>query len=576
MRRKKRLRLLNCLFGMLFGILLLRLALGPFYSHSGLYTHLVWIVLFPINMLRGYGNGSIFVLFYVLLWSYVIVVRNAVYDEPLAKTLFKMFIWMSLVALPFLPFGIEYFSLVRYATTISSYQLRVLPFVALLVLLFLANRFFFRQNYLVAGAWALSNFLLIIVVITLADLLLLLKYQILFHALGYRMSLVNNFLSTMPLLALLVLMCLSVFYVFVFERQFLRLAPRERSLLSIMTPVGLSIALSLMLMIMRDDSRRYRYHDYRRGIATVYYAARDDRQMLSFDEGQFKFSSDRQNVFYPFGSFDLQDTLNRHARDILRMKIIEGLDYYRLERIIKILAHGPRNNDIFNRLRYIIEGKRYRIPGQFKYWTDYVRTRYEALDTDITVVGWVILNGSPLNQVEFFVNKVSYEERKSVEPIWQGKTDSHGRFEFTCYKETGLDSVYFQVGLSLHNTLIGSSVEFIKVVNPLPVFAEAGDFLLDTLQIEVLRYKGVPNLRKLNIQTTVTTDSFLLFVPHIALATPIRLAGLLSTSGSLQDVVLEYPALGADTLLRQMIFEQLDNSRFFLKDSERKIEIQIN
>ncbi len=575
MSKKKASYLFNCGFGIVFGLLLFRLALGPAYNYPALYTHLVWIVLFPVNVLRGYSNQSIYVLFYVLFWSYALVVKTIIYNDPLGKTFLKMVIWMVVLALPFLPFGIEYFSLARYSTSISSYLLRLLPFIALLGILFLINHFFFRQNHLVAGAWTLSTFFLIIVIITLADFLPLLKSQFFFHALGYRISLANDFISNTPLIALLVFMLLAVFYVFAFDRQFLRVSHTKRSPVRVITPIGISIAMLLMLMIIRDDSRRYRYFDYGEGIATVYYAAYDDRQTLSFDEDQFTLSSRRYNAFYPFGRLNTKDTLRRHAEDILAMKIIEGLDYYRLERIVKILAHGPRDVEIYNRFKRLTEGERYRVPEQFRTWAEYLRGRYTTPDGDIVVVGWIALSGVPLGQVEFFVNKVSTAGRKVIEPIWQGKTGADGGFEFECYKKSDSDSLYFQVIFLLHDDLIGRSVDFLKVINPLPVFAQPGKYFPDTLRIAFSQHGEEPNLKHLHVQTFTTADSFSLFLPYVEQYKTIRLTGAVSSSGEMQDIVLDYDDPETDTAMLWKI-ERLKNSRIFLKDSAGKVEIQIN
>jgi hypothetical protein len=568
--------LLNIIFGIVFGVLIFRLLLGPSYNYPALYTRFVWILLYPVSVLRGFGNDYIYVLFYALFWLYVFAVRIVILEAPFAKTLLKTLIWMPLVAVPFLPFGIEYFSLARYITSISSYLLRLIPFIGLLVLLFLANRFYFDQKYLFAGVWALVNFLLVIVVITLADLLPTIKSQFFFHALGYRFALVNDFISGMPSLALFSFICLSVFYISIFERQFLRLPFKKPTLVSIITPVGILIALSLLMMIMRDDFRRYRYFDYQGGIATVYFAAYDDRQTLTFDDARFTLSSGRYSVFYPFGKFNIQDTLDRHVEDIMRMKIIEGLDYYRLERIMKILAYGPRDEVLHNKLQRLVSGGRYVMPEVFKSSVSYIERRYASPANDITVTGWMMLNGRPLGNTEFFVNKISPMNFRSVEPIWQGITDQGGKFQFTCYKDVELDDIRFGIICLASEKLIGKNIDYVKVVHPIPAFSEPNDYVLDTLMIQTAASDEQSMLHTLSVRTSSRADSFSLLLPYLEPGSSVSLTASVSSLGSIDGLIIDHQPPLTDTAVLERMIERFSNSRLYLQDSISTVEIQIN
>jgi hypothetical protein len=568
-------RCINVIFGILFGLLMFRLALGPHYDYPALYTHIVWVLLYPISILRDYSNLSIYVLFYTIFWLYVFMVKIVVLEAPFRKTLLRTLIWMLVMALPFLPFGIEYFSLAIYMTTISSYLLRLLPFIALLAALFLANRFYFNQSYLFAGAWTLVNFLLVIVVITLSDLLPVIKSQIFFHALGYRLSLANSFVSGSPLFALLIIICLAVFYVFIFENQFLRLPFRKTTLISIVTPIGILIALSFVLMIMRDDFRRYRYFDYQGGIATVYFAKYDDRQILSFDDSKFTLSSSRYSVFYPFGKFDIQDTLRKHADDILRMKVIEGLDYYRLERITTIIAHGARDETIYRQLQRVIDGKRYRLPQGFKPWAEYINRRYRTPSRDIVVTGWIMINERPLESTEFFVNKIAIGNRRAVEPIWQGRTDAHGQFQFTCYRDVEVDQSHFGVIFLLPESLIGRNVDYLKVVHPLSGFSEPGTYVLDTVRIRTEISDREMSFKELSIRTSSPPDSFLLLLPSFDRGTLVRFAGTVSVSGMVDDVTVDPEPQLSDTVMIEEMVERLRGSEFYLRDTVGTFLIEI-
>ena len=567
--------LLNIIAGIVFGVLIFRLALGPSYNYPALYARFVWIMLYPVSVLRGLGNDYIYVLFYTLFWLYVFAVRIVILEAPFRKTLMKTLLWMPLVAIPFLPFGIEYFSLARYLTSISSYLLRLLPFVGLLGLLFLANRFYFDQKYLFAGVWALVNFLLVIVVITLADLLPIIKSQFFFHALGYRFALANDYISGTPLIAMLSIVCLAVFYISIFERQFLRLPFKKPTLVSIITPFGILVALSLLLMIMRDDFRRYRFFDYQGGIATIYFAAYDDRQTLTFDDARFTLSSSRYSVFYPFGKFNIRDTLDRHVEDIMRMKIIEGLDYYRLERIMKILAHGPRDEVIYSKIQRLVKQGGYLLPEAFRGWVTYIERRYGVPAADITVTGWMVVNGRPLAATEFFVNKISPRNIRTVEPIWQGITDQEGKFHFTCYKDAELDDIRFGISFLPSEKLIGKDVGHVEVEHPIPVFSEPADYVLDTFKIQTTTSNGQSVLNSLSVRTSSRADSFSLFLPNLEPGASLSFAASVSSTGSIDGIIIDHQPL-IDTMRLESMIERLKDSRLYLRDSISTVEIQMN
>jgi uncharacterized membrane protein YgdD (TMEM256/DUF423 family) len=404
----------------------------------------------------------------------------------------------------------------------------------------------------------------------------LIKSQFFFHALGYRFSLANNFISNMPILALLTVMGLCFFYISIFERQFLLLPFKKPTFFSIITPLGILIALSFALIIVRDDFRRYRYFDYQEGIATVYFAKYDDRQILSFSDARFTLSGGRYSVFYPFGKFNIQDTLHHHAQDILRMKIIEGLDYYRLERIMKILAYGPRDEDIYKMLQHVTLGERYLLPEVFRFWVRYVERRYEAPANDITVGGWLVLNGLPVENNEFFVNKISANNRRTVEPIWQGITGPGGRFQFTCYKDSELDDASFGVTFLVSNRLIGKNLGFLKVVNPVPIFGEPADYTLDTLYIETGPADDVSVVNYLSVKTSSAADSFSFILPRLDPGSSVMITGSVLFSGALEEIAIDHRPVFVDSLLLDGMMQRVNRSRFYLEDSSGTVEIQIN
>jgi hypothetical protein len=402
------------------------------------------------------------------------------------------------------------------------------------------------------------------------------KSQFFFHALGYRFALANDFISRAPLLALLSLIFLSIFYISIFERQFLRLPFRKPTLMSIITPVGILVALSFIMMIMRDDFRRYRYFDYQGGIATVYFAAYDDRQTLAFNDARFTMSSGRHSVFYPFGRFDIRDTLDCHVEDIMRMKIIEGLDYYRLERIMKILAHGPRDEAIYNKLQRLVGRGRYLLPEVFKSWVMYVERRYNMPANDIAVTGWITLNGQPLENTQFFVNRISLTNQRSVEPIWQGITDQRGKFGFTCYRDVELDDIYFGITFLASEKLISKNVAHVKVVHPIPVFSEPDDYVLDTLRIQITASGEQRTVNGLSVRTSSRADSFSIMLPNLGPWASVKMTASVSSTGNIEGIIIDHQPPLTDTVLVEAMIERLRDSRFFLRDSVSTVEIQIN
>jgi hypothetical protein len=328
-------------------------------------------------------------------------------------------------------------------------------------------------------------------------------------------------------------------------------------------------------MIIRDDFRRYRYFNYQGGIATVYFAAYDDRQMLSFDRNEFSLVSGRQSVFYPFGRFSVRDTLRKHAEDILRMKIIEGLDYYRLARIIAITAYGPRDTVIYKWLRPVIAGRLYRISEEFSTWAGYLDERYSSTANDMTVSGLVHLNGMPLGGVEYVVNRVSREERRAVVPVWHDHTDPNGGFEFSCYKNAREDGVYYQMNFSLPDTMIGKDLGLLKVTNVMPVFTAAGEYSLDPLSIEFSRRGRLSYRRGVVVQTSADLDSLLLILPDMEMGYQAKAAGAVLESGQLEDIRIEYMIPEVDSSTQYQFVEELGRSRTYLKKTGGEATITI-
>jgi hypothetical protein len=258
------------------------------------------------------------------------------------------------------------------------------------------------------------------------------------------------------------------------------------------------------------------------------------------------------------------------------MKIIEGLDYYRLERIMKILAYGPRDRVIFDKIRRLIRGGRYRLPEGFKFWTRYLEHRYNVPANDINVTGWIRVNGRPLEETEFFVNKISPRDMRSVEPIWQGITDKGGKFQFTCYSDVELDDIRFGVVFLVSEKLIGKNMGYVKVGHPIPVFSEPDDYVLDTFMIQTMTSHEQSMLKSLSVRTSSLVDSFFLLLPYLEPGASVNLTASVSSTGSIDGIIIDHQPSVADTVLLEEMIERLKDSRLFLEDSISTVEIQIN
>jgi len=184
-----------------------------------------------------------------------------------------------------------------------------------------------------------------------------------------------------------------------------------------------------------------------------------------------------------------------------------------------------------------------------------------------------MINDHPLENTEFFVNKIAAGDRRAIEPIWQGRTDSRGRFQFTCYKEVELNDTYFGVIFLLPEKLIGRTIDYLQVTHPLPGFSEPGNYVLDTVRIKTERERTGIFFKELSIRTSSPADSFLLLLPPVGRGASMRFAGSVSISGMVDDVTVE-PQLSDTVMLEEMV-ERLRESEFFLKGSIGTVLIEI-
>ena len=213
--------------------------------------------------------------------------------------------------------------------------------------------------------------------------------------------------------------------------------------------------------------------------------------MIWFRDGQVELLSGDFKVLYPFGKFNLRDTLRQHAKQLRKMAIIEGVDYYRLERILRVLQNGSRDTLTYNALYNVMDGRTYILPDNLRNLISGVKTRYREGTKELNVIGWITLNNEPLGNVDFYVNK---RKSSGSERIWKDKVDSNGKFEFNCFK--GPDVLSFYIYFIVPDTIIGSKIEYIRFTNLPNNFYESGNYILDTIKIEIKKSETNVDFKK--------------------------------------------------------------------------------
>jgi hypothetical protein len=507
--------LLTVIFGIIIGCLTLSLSLGKIFAHEVVYTYAVWIVFYPVTLLRSLDSRILFIGLYLVVWLYVFIKGVAIQRDAFTRTLVETVICMAVIAIPFVPFGIQYFSLLRYNFAIQSVYMRLLPFVGLFVVLLCSNFFYFEQRFSTAVIWTINVAMVIIFLITLADLLPLLSSQPFLSTLNYRISIINRIITHTPALGILLFVIFGILCTATLDAYFLTRAKRRSFFRRIVVPFSVTVMVMLFLVILQTDYMRYRQFDYSQGINTIYLTTFRNKQVLWFDARRVRLVSGDVRTLYPFGNFDIRDTLLSHAEQFKAMAIIEGLSYYRLTRMLSVLANGPRDTVMYNTLRKMIDGSTYKQSSLVADLGDHVRERYESDSAEISVTGSIRVNGTPLSRVDFFVNRYIVSTAEYSDRVWMAKTDARGRFHFTCYRGDSPLVQYFHVYFMLPDTLIGANVEYLKVSNIPGNFSTAGTYILDPIAITIRHADTTQNVRKLTLYPAEPLDSFAVYLPFV-------------------------------------------------------------
>jgi hypothetical protein len=555
----------------------MRLVLGS--QTLTIYASLIWSLLYPVILLRYLNTNTVFASLYIVFWSYIVLKNIFVYRYSALSTCLWTLVWMALVATPFIPFGITYFSLARYNFLIYTNIVRIIPFVSLLVLLILVNYFYFRQKLSTAIIWAMGLSMAIILVITLSDLLPALIRQPFLYALRYRFSFINTFVAKLPIIAQVLMICGAGLVLAFIDKHFIAETRKKTIAFRLILPTVITIVMFILMAFLQNDNNRYRNFDYSEGLITIFLSNYENKEIFWFDRRQVRVWPDNLKLLYPFGKYDLTDTLQSHARELGSRTIIEGMDLYKFERILKILAYGPRDTVIYDALRHIVEHRVYHVPDFFEPLLSKVRIRFTEEDKDITVKGWVTLNTKPWANITFCVNRWFEEGNLHFERVWQDTTDINGHFEFTCFGGDIPATLYFQIYFIVPALSIDNGFERIKIVNIPHEINTTGLHILDTIKIELKPADIVQLFGELIIEPGMPLDSIDLSFPDMGYDKRIVIDGKLSGSGKLLAKSVEVEYLSEDIKDRrfeQQLKTKLRSWRFFGTGDNPVIEIRIN
>lgn len=570
---------LTIIYSIVIGIFLLRLALGP--QTVTIYASLIWVLLYPVILLRYLNTTIVFIILYLVFWSYIIIKNIFVYKYAALSTCLWTAVWIVLVAAPFIPFGIQYFSLLRYSIYVYSNAARIMPFIGLLAVLVMANYLYFRQRLSTSILWAMGLSMAIILMITLSDLLPALTNRPFFYVLQYRVSFINAVIIRVPIIAQLLLIGSSCFVLVSLDKNFIAETRRKGMAFRLVLPSIVTSMLMVFIAFLQNDYSRYRNFDYSKGLTTIFLTSYEDQEIIWFDRRQVRLWAGDFKWLYPFGKYDLADTLQQHAKELGSMTIIEGMHLYKLQRILKLLAYCPRDTVAYNALCHIIEQRVYRVPAYLAPLLAGVRERFTEENKEIMVKGWVIFNGVPWRNIVFCINRWFEDKSKILhfDRVWKDTTDVNGRFEFSCFGGDDLSTLYFQIYFMVPALNRSNGFDYIKILNIPHEIRTPGTYVLDTIKIELEPSVIAQDLREIIIDPSVPLDSFELSLPDMGYGKSVAINGIVSKYGRLvaRDIAVQYLVDGAkDYRFEQGLKAKIRTWRFFGSGDEQTIKIYIN
>jgi len=565
--------ILNIIFGIILGLILMRIFMGEMPEEPTIYLKPIWVIFYPVILLRYLNNIVIFVVFYGFIWLYIILKKILILKKSPLKIIPWTVLWMGIIAIPFLVFGIEYFSITAYRLH-HSYYLQRIPFLSLFTALFLSNIIYFKQEFKSALLWTLNIEAIIIILITLANFLPLATFHIDCNLSGYRITILNDLITKTPLLAVFSFGAISIMVFTIIDMMFIFQTKLRRLAKGFFAPMLITTLIATFILIFYVDYKRYNNIANSGEVNNISFNSYQSRQIIWFDTGKIRIYCGDFTMFYPFGEFDLRDTLRKHAKEIGEMTIIEGANKYKLMQILRILAHGPRDTVTYNALKNLVSGKYKRVP----FCSD-IRERYINGSRDINVIGWVMLNNKPLRNTDFCVNIWVRSVPESFERVWKDETDSNGKFSFNCYKGKDWSYLGHQIYFLPSDTLIGQNLTYLKITNIPHRFYTSGNYLLDTIKIETKKSESGYNFARLNILPRSPVDSFEIWMPAISESLGVKVTAEIIELGKIKIENIDighWEKTLTNKKTKNEIMRKVKKWRFFTMGEDRRIEIYIN
>lgn len=569
--------ILNAVFGVIMGLLLFRMFIGKMPVEPSVYIRSVWVILFPVILLRHQENPIIYIASYVILWGYIAWRRIAVHKQFWINTILRTALWMVLIAIPFVLVGFDFFSLFEYRLR-YSYLMQRIPFVLLFFVILFSNRYYFKQKFIKAFVWANTITGMTIILLSLAHILPLLITLRDLNFASFQIAFVNDVITKAPVIALFIFIIIGVCSLLVIERQFIYQKKTHNYWEIVLALVFFVATIIVFSFILNGDY--YIYKPIASGKSTcIDWNQYPNRQFIWLDPGRIGITHASVTMFYPYGNFELTDTLQVHAADLGQMKIIEGVNVYKLQRILEILVNGPRDSVMYVSLQNIIDGK-YEMPRLLHEITQNIRERYGNNKGEITVTGWVTHNGKPLSDIDFCVNKWVRSVPEHFERVWKAKTDMTGKFEFNCFKGKSPYLFNFHMYFLPSDIVIGYGVEYIKITNLPPLFKDPGNYILDTIKIETKSKPEDQSRWTINIYPRSPMDSFEIWLPAINESLGVNVTAEILQSGkiNIENIDMhyyDYRIFNKDKATNKLM-KQVRKWRFFTSSENKKIEIYIN
>ena len=567
MTRKKLLIISELIIAVFLSFILIRMLKGPWISGSVVYNRFIWFIMAPVLGLRGISNQLAFIIAYVLMWIFVGVCKSIVILDR--RTLLFVAFWAIIGMIPFIPRGFSVFSLADFSgRSISPFGLLML-YALLVGSYFLIFRYYFGQRIWLSAWWTILISLLITLMNTVFNLAPGLTGQPFLYSLNYTIHRLMNLVNILPVLVFITCCIIFVICLRYIHRNFIN--GRRKHYFSVwMTPSLLTVMLLIFFGIVRNDLDRYRKFNYRQGINTIFMGKSEDHIMTWCNNRHFGFLLNSVKLIYPFTMQPLIDSLHSHGARLSHLTVIEGIDYFCFERILKVLAYGNRDTILYEKIKPVLNAGYYH-PASLRTIINDVIARYKDEDLDITINGRVMFNDKPLThnliQVAFFNGNTSL-------PVWIARTNDHGDFSFACFNPDS-DNYSLTLHLMLPDTLLKGRIRSIELVNIPPQITQSGNYQLDTFKLNVIKDREEIKIFEVHIYARTALSGCRLTLPE-GFSAPSRIVGRVSNRGTL-EIMDYYSPVDDSAEIDQELRREVRNWRFnSATPDDNQIEVYLN